>query len=592
MSSSARAWKVLVCCWAVLVLAGWLAVLPDTLHLVKTRQMPQFDYTERQAANGVWGACERVVDAVIPGGTFDKAGVKPGDVLVGHASGSWRWDCSLVSEFLEPGQQVQLDVRRGGQAWAVQVAPQARPYRADFLFNNAVLFFNSPLVLAMGVLIAFRQPVGRGFHWLVIYFLAYAMSGFGATANTALPPEVLAVANAIGTPLFGLAPLGFFLSYPTPPQALLSRFIGRWVWPALWLIWPLLAVNLIPWNLGRHSLGLETGMVACLLITDLCVVIAIWSGWRRSDGEVRQRFKWIIAAFVAFVVFLPLGPLGWQVGDWQLFPVLNPLANLLGLSMLTYAILRHRVFDFEFAVNRTAVYSVTTLCLLIAFGVLEWAAEHLLQFRSRKENLIVDVSVALAVFLTFHRIRDWVEEWLEHLLFHAWRRREDQLRLDFRRMGFATQSPPMLDEMARAFEQFTGRSGVAIYMRVGEGGFDLARTTLTQLPEQLDENARLVLAVRESAGPVLAEEFEGWNGIELVLPIGAGHRPVGLAMIGPKPVQRSYRPDEIAVLAEVARHAGESLQAVRLSELLRENEQLRLPLRPSGPTRDGSLEFK
>ena len=576
MFSSARAWKILVSGWALLVMAGWLAVLPDTLHLVKSRQTPQFDYTERQDAQVAWGACERVVDAVAAGGAFDKAGVKPGDVLAGHASGPGRWDCPLASEFLAPAQPVQLEVHRGAQTWAVQVAPQAQPYRGDFLFNNAMLFFGSPLVLAMGVLIAFRQPVGRGFHWLVIYFLATAMNGFGATANTALPPELIAVLGALGTPLLGLAPLGFFLGYPAPPQAGWGRLIRRWVWPALWVIWALFCVDLVPWNLGRHSLGFAAGMAACLLVTNMCVVIAIVSGWRRSDGEVRQRLKWIIAAFFAFVVFLPLGPLGWEVDGWQLFPVLNPLARLLGLSVLTYAVLRHRVFDFGFAVNRTAVYSVTTLCLLIAFGVLEFTAEHLLQFRSRKENLLVDVGVALAIFLTFHRIRDWVEEWLEHLLFHAWRHREDQLRLDFRRLGLATQSPPMLDEMARALNQFTGNAGVAIYMQVADGGFELARATLTQVPARLDENARLALAVRDAAGPILADSFDGWKGVELVLPIGAGHRPVGLAMLGPKPLQRSYRPDETAVLTEVTRHAGESLQAVRLSELLRENEQLRL----------------
>jgi hypothetical protein len=254
---------------------------------------------------------------------------------------------------------------------------------------------------------------------------------------------------------------------------------------------------------------------------------------------------------------------------------LNPLAALFGLSLLTYAILRHRVFDFGFAVNRTAIYSITTLLLLICFGVLEWGAEHLLQFQSREENLIVDAGVALAVFLAFHRIRDFVEEWLAHLVFRAWHRREDQLRRDFRRIGLATKSQPMLDEMVRSLQFFTGQAGIALYMRGATGEFELAQASIDGLPAHLDQNARVVLAVREAAGIVLAEEFDEWSKFELVLPIGVGHWPVGLAMIGPKPLQLSYRPDECKVLTEVTRHAGECLQALWLLELLQENAQLR-----------------
>ena len=50
MFSSARAWKILVSGWALPVMAGWLAVLPDTLHLVNSRQTPQFEVGAGQTA--------------------------------------------------------------------------------------------------------------------------------------------------------------------------------------------------------------------------------------------------------------------------------------------------------------------------------------------------------------------------------------------------------------------------------------------------------------------------------------------------------------------------------------------------------------
>jgi hypothetical protein len=115
---------------------------------------------------------------------------------------------------------------------------------------------------------------------------------------------------------------------------------------------------------------------------------------------------------------------------WYWVWLIGALAVYSGLS---YAVLRYRVFNFGFAINRAVIYSVTSILLLVSFGIIEWLSEHVLHFESREKNMLLDGGIALAVFLGFHRVRQVVERFIERALFYPWHHNEQALRQFVRR---------------------------------------------------------------------------------------------------------------------------------------------------------------
>ena len=97
------------------------------------------------------------------------------------------------------------------------------------------------------------------------------------------------------------------------------------------------------------------------------------------------------------------------------------------LALLVYGVLSRNLFDLNFALNRTLVYGVVSFVLLAAFGLAEWGVEqlHLIPEEWHEGGTFVSAGIALALFLSFHRLRDWVERHVERLLFRDWHDRQE-----------------------------------------------------------------------------------------------------------------------------------------------------------------------
>jgi hypothetical protein len=305
--------------------------------------------------------------------------------------------------------------------------------------------------------------------------------------------------------------------------------------------------------------------ICCAFIASIACALA----WRRSVGPERQRAAWIGVCvggvYLAIAVSDMISVSGLIAPSWTRGAVYGIwFVSSCGLG---YATLRHRLFDFGFAVNRAAVYTGTTALLLVAFGLFEWAAEHLLQFEGRDKSMILDAGLALGVFLAFHRVRDLVEHWVERIFFREWHDREASLRLFVRRAAHVTAEAPLIDSFVDALAAFTGGSSCAVYLRSFDGNFALKYGNLAGAPTALDQNAPGVLALRESHIPVPNEEGLFPDGTLLALPMS--HRGVlnGFVLLTTKPNGDSYRPDEIIVLDFAVSQIGLDLHALRVDAL-------------------------
>jgi hypothetical protein len=314
----------------------------------------------------------------------------------------------------------------------------------------------------------------------------------------------------------------------------------------------------------------------------------MYLGWKRSDQQERRRYTLMLVAFT-LLVLSQFGTefLIWIFGveDYASNPVELGTAVVAGIvapAMFAYAILRHKVFDLGFALNRTLVYGAVSAILLAAFGLIEWAVGHFVPIGGREKNAMVDAGFAVAVFLTFHRVRDLVEHAIEGLFFSGWQKAEKDLRRFVREAPFVTEAPALATALAEALSRFGEGASTAIYLRE-ERGYRLVAGALEGGLTALDANLAQLVSLRADPRPL--ETQDGPPGAALIAPMVIRNEIIGLAMIGRKPAGDSFRPDQIELVGWAARQVGTDLHALRVEELER-------ALQTANAQIDGMLRFR
>ena len=306
-----------------------------------------------------------------------------------------------------------------------------------------------------------------------------------------------------------------------------------------------------------------------------------WRGWHEATGADRRRFMALFATLLCMVVIGLLELAIDLTGLWQT-SVLNDLvpmvlSNIIVPLLLAYSVLRHRVIDFDFAINRTVVYATFSAILLGSFGLIEWGVEHLLPEDWVKASAWIDAGAAVMVYLAFHRVHDAIERRVEHLFFHHWQANENALR---RFVGSAAHfedtralARGFADELAR----FGGDARVAVYRR-HEGVLDRVAGTWESAPRHFREDDPAFALMRAERKPLdLGETPTDLPGV-LALPMLDHGVLAGLVLLDLKGNGALYRPDEVALLGWAAHEVGLALAALHAGLIETENRLLKSQL--------------
>jgi hypothetical protein len=296
--------------------------------------------------------------------------------------------------------------------------------------------------------------------------------------------------------------------------------------------------------------------------------LALFLAWRESRGQARTRFAFMLIASVLLSSAPVLGGvIGLTGGDWRLG---NPLVWLMlitptvGMAVFAYAVLRHKVLDVGFVVNRTLVYAVISAILLVVFGLVEWAVDHFAPVAGLEKNATVDAAIALGVFLTFHRVRDLVEHGVEHLFFRRWRQAEAALRKFVREAAFITEPDALTRAFAKALGDYAEGAQAAVYLVNGRR-YLCAAGGVAGLDAQLDADLPVLVRLRADLKPIEADE--GDPAASLVAPMVNRNAVIGAVMLGAKPSSLGYRPDEIELIGWATRQVGLDLHALKVEQL-------------------------
>ena len=241
--------------------------------------------------------------------------------------------------------------------------------------------------------------------------------------------------------------------------------------------------------------------MACYAMT----LIALFESWRTSEGSSRRRMAWIAVCLGVPTAFFFISNAStlFQVGNDRNLNTVVAFGTAASYVGLGYALLRHRIFDLSFAVNRTLVFSVTSLLLFLAFWLIEQGVHKLVHFEAAENNAILGGVIAFGLFFSFNRLHHRVEHWIEHLFFRQWRARDLALRAFVAKAAHFTESGALVSAFGGALDSFSGGAGNAIYLAGRDGKFERVHSSVALAPAILDLNDDIAVSMRASRQAVI-----------------------------------------------------------------------------------------
>jgi hypothetical protein len=364
---------------------------------------------------------------VVPHGEAERVGIRPGDI-VSLADDSYFGRARFSK--LGGGQPIELVVRRASAPpRTVTLTSTTVPAREGLLLQvyDAIRL----TMLAVALVLAIRRPERPEVRALAGTFAAFGW-GFGAHGTWEPVLALYPLAASYGFALFAFVEeaLRFATMFPERSRGGVRAWLERANVP----IFATLAVGIVAETTLSMIFGyrvpawLET-LIACgWLFYSAAITLAFVIANRLATGVARQRSLWIslslAAGFSGIVAGLVTQLLGIE-GSVVKFLPLTCIAAPLGMG---YAILRHRVLDVGFAINRAVVFGAVSATVVLALAALEWSIQKYLSSVGHVTGAALDLGVALVLGLFLKRIHTTIDRFIDDLFFRARHRNVDALR--------------------------------------------------------------------------------------------------------------------------------------------------------------------
>jgi len=556
----------------------------------------KYDY-EEAAFHGM--AAQRVVK--LPRGTpLIAAGVVPGDLIVDPPRG-----------VMTIGETVTLRVAHNTKLRTISVAAVSNERYAN---PTAVVLFlaTASLLVALAILITTRR---RGDLSALVIAVGSCLAAISLVPNT-LPPHRLVGLLDLSYEWLGM------LFFPFMSYAALMfdggyrSSLRRWILCSIVCFcgaWAACVFINAPYYLGEvwFPPSWMNGMRTAFRLAAVTLCLAAFvDTWRHVDAGSRAKLRWLFtsAGLVFFTFILSVAHGVGLFGFTQAVQIRIDVAAGALLSsaaiVLTYAVLRHRVIDLGFVIGRALVFTIVTGSLLVCFGVAEWLTAQFIHFEAREKNVMLEGAIALGIYLSFHRVRHWVERAVERVFFNTWHLKEAALKHFLARPPHFVEPDSLADAFLEAINAFTSGAGSALYQRDEAGHFVMERSTLVGLPAMLEAETGLIVELEKFRLPVHLGVGVSMPPVAMAFPLLRRSELFGALVVGAKLGGEAYRPDEVDNLAHAAQQLGLDLHALRVEQLERrareleqENARLREQLqslfrnRPQDATSLGLLDY-
>jgi len=561
-----------------LVVAAYVLVVGFGTNLLQIR----YSYFTQEDA-GSWGISfskyygDALIESVEPGSMAAEQGVEPGDILRPS-------DRITLRPVPLPGEEIHLtriSPPPGKSIFLVSVQadppPMAVPNLANRVTDDAVRL----LLLFGGIFILWRGWGRR----------SSFMLGISLAVLSPFPPQWLPFA-AIEAFAWNVAAqsvfyVGTFVLVPFAMAFLAEAGIRvpRWASPLLWLGLSLAVAGLIidvldfPGTFPEWIYQFKVTIEQFTTLIPFALAFAVlWFGWLRGDAASRHRTALLLVAIVAisisFILYAIIRPLLQYQTDPAWLTGLSTVTRIAGLFLFAYAILRHRVIDVGFAINRTLVYGAAAFTLLAIFGLVEYIAKSMIPVAWPTAGPFISAGIAVLLFLSFHRLHHWFEHHIERLFFHHWHEAEAALRRFVDSAGHFDKPPALCRATADAVSAFAEGARSALYLRDSDGAYQLEAGGLEGAATRYGDDDPAFALMRSERKPLELAGVPGSLPGELALPMLEQGKMAGFILLEGKPDGNRFRPDERHLLGWAAHEVGLDLRALHARQLEEHNSKL------------------
>ncbi len=515
------------------------------------------------------------VDAVAPGSPADLAGIRVGDTLdVAPFSKDFP---ALV--YPHTGDRGTFTFRRpDGHTYVVTMtAVPLASFTRTVQLLGILAIFPATIFIAIAFVLVFLRP-----NVMTWSFYAFA-TGFLSTQPSMafyqahLSNGAFSVLAFLLTTVWGnfavLPLLPFVLRFPDNQLTGFTRTFDRVVWIAVGAAFVAYSAAWYEWEHGVYSFWSGALDVWVPLATFALATYIVIKKYKHASPQVRQRFGFLvpglIVSFVAYAIyFVPAVP------RW-LAEIIGFAVVIMPISVM-YAVLKHRVLDINFVLNRALAYGILSVLVLAFVSLLDWSAGHLLD--EGRFATGIELLATIAIGFLLDRINHMIQNAVEVVFFRERRAAEDYLRRVARALPYATEESAVTEGLVQEPVDALHLSAAALYRRSSDGkrfeGIATSRET-TVAPPGFDENHLLVRLLESGEQRVWLEALRGHLDLEqakhyvLAVPVTVRHELVSFVLYGPHRNGSQLDPEEVELLDELASEASRAydhIEAVRIRE--------------------------
>lgn len=354
------------------------------------------------------------------------------------------------------------------------------------------------------------------------------------------------IANAILRSLANLAPPIIFFLFPD------GRFVPRWT---RWLL--IFWIGCVLYDSSSRMLITSFGdsvwsrflYLPILLTMIASAIYAITFRYRHDAGPLqREQIKWVVVSQVAGAI-LTIGHIillqFWRPGFYDVLltlvydPLFYLIAVLLGAVCFGISISLYRLWDIDFLINRTLVYSLLTAFIVslyvIVVGILGTAIQG-------SGNLLVSILATGFVAILVQPLRDGLQRSINRLMYGE---RDDPVTV-LARLGQRLQATIAPDAIPPALVETVAQTLKLPYAAISLG---------------VDSDGEIAASYGRPTGELTR------------LPLTHHGETIGQLVVAPRSPGEAFSPADYHLLNNIAHQAGMAVHAVSLTVDLQRSRQ-------------------
>ena len=394
------------------------------------------------------------------------------------------------------------------------------------------------------------------------------IQGLSALPDSTLRGLLELAALSLTLKIGGLAIVAFALRFPRP-------FPGRFGTVAVRTADALLALVAIasivfdPFHVP--VITAVTDVLSAVSIPAVLVIIVV--RYLSSNGIARRRIAWVLAG----AVISSAASWTFASGIANAAPFLWFLtANIAELSLpiaVAYAVLRHRVLDIGFVLNRTLVYAILTTTIVLVVSLIDWVVSRLLS-ESRLAT-VLEAGVTIGFGFLLNTLHERVGRVVERVLFRerhmAVRRLED--RIDA--LDYAESSATVDTLLVHECREILKLQSAALFRARGDLGYErIDSFGWGEFGRILGNDHLLIRMIRAKEQPLELADA-GLSDLafpaddarpDFAIPIVRRHRILGFVLYGHRSGELALDPQERALLKRVAVAAANAYDSIEAGE--------------------------